>query len=85
MDKVKQRQTYAVQVGDYVGQMFIVCEVTEQDIGCLSIPDMKNIKVPLDKWEFGWNSDIIEHVEDISQDVFEVCVAQYQKNENLNY
>jgi len=84
MDQVKIRETYAVQTGDYVGQMFIVCEVTKKGIGCLSVPDMKNVLVPTDKWTLGRNSDIIEYVEDLSRDIFKVCVAQYNKNENSN-
>jgi len=84
MDQVKIRETYAVQTGDYVGQMFIVCEVTEKGIGCLSVPDMKNVLVPTDKWTLGRNSDIIEYVEDLSRDIFKVCVAQYNKNEDSN-
>lgn len=84
MDQVKKRQTYAVQTGDYVGQMFIVCEVTKAEVGCLAVPDMKNVKVPKDKWAIGRNSDIIEYVEDLSKDIFNVCTAQYKKNEDLN-
>jgi len=84
MDQVKKRQTYAVQAGDYVGQMFIVCEVTNAEVGCLAVPDMKNVKVPKDKWTIGRNSDIIEYVEDLSKDIFNVCTAQYKKNEDLN-
>ena len=84
MDQVKKRQTYAVQTGDYVGQMFIVCEVTKAEVGCLAVPDMKNVKVPKDKWTIGRNSDIIEYVEDLSKDIFNVCTAQYKKNEDLN-
>lgn len=84
MGQVKKRQTYAVQTGDYVGQMFIVCEVTDAEIGCLAVPDMKNVKVPVEKWVIGRNSDIIEYVEDLSRDIFNVCTAQYKKNEDLN-
>jgi len=84
MDQVKKRQTYAVQTGDFVGQMFVVCEVTDRGVGCLSVPEMKNVLVPTDKWSFGRNSDIIEYVEELSRDIFEVCVAQYSKNENIN-
>jgi hypothetical protein len=64
--------------------MFIVCEVTDKEIGCLSVPDMKNVKVPTDKWTIGRNSDIIEHVEETPKDVFKVCSAQYNANENSN-
>lgn len=79
---VKKRQAYAVQTGDYVGQMFIVCEITNQDIGCLSIPIMENVLVPKSKWSLGSESNIIEYVENISRDVFKVCVVQYNKNKD---
>ena len=49
-----------------------------------AVPEMKNVLVPTDKWSFGRNSDIIEYVEELSRDIFEVCVAQYSKNENIN-
>ena len=45
---------------------------------------MKNVKVPVEKWVIGRNSDIIEYVEDLSRDIFNVCTAQYKKNEDLN-
>ena len=83
-NSVKRRDCYAVHHGDYVGQMFIVCEVTDAEVGCLSVPEMKNVKVPTDKWTIGRNSDIIEHVEEMPKDVFKVCSAQYNKNENSN-
>jgi hypothetical protein len=82
MDQVKIRETYAVQTGDYVGQMFIVCEVTEKGVGCLSVPDMKNVLVPTDKWTLGRNSDIIEYVETLPDEVYMISETQYFVNEN---
>jgi hypothetical protein len=79
---VKRRDCYAVHTGDYVGQMFIVCEVTDREVGCLAVPDMKNVQVPNDKWTIGRNSAIIEYVEEMPKDVFRVCSAQYNENSN---
>ena len=84
MDQVKKRQTYAVQTGDYVGQMFIVCEVTDVEVGCLAVPDMKNVKVPKDKWTIGRNSDIIEYVETLPGEVYMISEKQYIVNEDSN-
>ena len=83
-NSTKRRDCYAVHQGDYVGQMFIVCEVTDKEVGCLSVPTMENVKVPIENWTIGRNSDIIEHVEETPKDVFKVCSAQYNKNENSN-
>ena len=81
---VKKRQCYAVTTGDYVGQLFMVCEVTEKEISCLSVPAMENVKVPKDKWIIGRNSNIIEYVETLPRTTFKVIEAQYTKNENSN-
>ncbi len=81
---VKKRDCYAVHQGDYAGQMFIICEVDDLGVGCLAVPDMKNVKVPTENWTIGRNSDIIERVEKTPKDVFKVCSAQYNKNENAN-
>lgn len=84
MVQVKTREAYAVQTGDYVGQMFIVCEITDSEVGCLAVPDMKNVKVPKEKWEFGRNSDIIEYVETLPDEVYMISETQYFANEDSN-
>jgi len=81
---IHKKEVFAVCAGDYVGQMFIVVEVTKEEVSCLSIPDMKNVKVPKEKFDFGRNNGIIEYVEEISKDIFDVSQAQYRKNEDLN-
>ena len=79
-----KREIYAVETGDYVGQMFAIVELMEDTIGCLSLPKMENIKVPIDSFENGRNSDIIKFVERLSKDVYSVVEAQYKKNEDPN-
>ena len=81
---IKKRQCYAVQTGDFVGQMFMVCEVTDEEVGCLSVPAMENVKVPKDKWIIGRNSDILDFVEVLPRQTFKVIQAQYNKNEDSN-
>ena len=84
MKAIKKRELYACSQGDYVGQMFIVIEVKDQKVNCLQVPDMKNIQIPTDKFDLGRNSDIIELVEVIPKDVYDVSAAQYRKNEDFN-
>ena len=75
-------QVYAVQTGDYAGQMFIIVECNKDSIGCLSIPIMENIQVPVNALEHARNNNIIKYVEKLPQGVFKVSAAQYFKNEN---
>tara|TARA_R110001583_G_scaffold43179_2_gene137308 strand:+ start:1708 stop:2034 length:327 start_codon:yes stop_codon:yes gene_type:complete len=77
-----KREVYAVQTGDYVGQMFTVVEPKTDFIGCLALPLMENIKVPVESFENGRNNDIIKFVEKLPKPVYSVVEAQYKKNEN---
>ena len=77
-----KKQIYAVETGDYVGQMFVVVEVSNDAIGCLSLPKMENIKVPRESFDSGRNNDIIKLVEELPKNVYSVVEAQYNKNEN---
>ncbi len=84
MKAIKKRELYACSHGDYVGKMFVVIEVKDQQVGCLQVPELVNLKIPTDTFDNGRNSDIIELVEVIPKDVFEVTTAQYYKNEDSN-
>ena len=79
-----KKDIYAVQTGDYIGQMFVVVDPTEDTIGCLSLPKMENIKVPRESFDNGRNNDIIKFVEKLPRKVYSVVEAQYNKNENSN-
>jgi hypothetical protein len=80
--KYSKRQVFAVQTGDYAGQMFIIVEPNKDSIGCLSIPTMENVNVPFDTFAHARNVDIIKYVEQLPRKVFKVSAAQYFKNEN---
>ena len=79
-----KREVYAVQTGDYVGQMFAIVDPKSDFIGCLSLPSIENIKVPIQSFENGRNSHIIKFVEKLPKEVYSVVEAQYNKNENSN-
>tara|TARA_R100001594_G_C3950700_1_gene242946 strand:+ start:260 stop:580 length:321 start_codon:yes stop_codon:yes gene_type:complete len=80
--KYSKREVYAVQTGDYAGQMFIIINPNKDIIGCLSIPTMENVNVPADSFEHARNTGIIKYVEQLPRNVFKVSAAQYTKNEN---
>jgi hypothetical protein len=77
-----KKQIYAVETGDYVGQMFVVVEIDNDTIGCLSLPEMKNIMVPKESFDSGRNNNIIKLVEELPKNVYSVVEAQYNNNEN---
>ena len=53
------------------------------DYKFLSLPEMYTRNVPIQKFEFAVDNDILEEVDRLPRDVYNVCVAQYRKNNNL--
>ena len=82
--KYNKRDIYAVETGDYVGQMFAIVDPKDNAIGCLCLPKMENIEVPIESFDTGRNEDIIKFVERLPKDVYSVIEAQYKKNEDPN-
>lgn len=80
----KPGEVYAVETGDYVGQMFVVVSKHEAHINCLSLPHMENIEVPKEAFDRGRNNDIITLIEKLPKAIFKVVKAQYKKNEDSN-
>ena len=44
----RKRDIYAVEAGDYVGKMFAIVEPKKDAIGCLILPQMENVDVPIE-------------------------------------
>ena len=80
----RKREIYAVETGDYVGKMFAVVDPKKDTIGCLILPQMENVNVPIESFDNGRNEDIIKFVERLPKDVYSVVEAQYKKNEDPN-
>ena len=80
--KYCKREVYAVETGDYVGKMFAVVDPKKEAIGCLILPQMENIDVPIESFDNGRNNDIIKLVEKLPKKVYSVVEAQYKKNED---
>jgi hypothetical protein len=85
--KIKKGDVYAVQTGDFVGQLFNYIEKDGEDYVFLSIPEMMIQRVPVDKFDFAKEHEIIEYVETLPRNIFKVVKAQYEelsKTENRN-
>jgi hypothetical protein len=75
-----KRNIYAVTTGDYVGEMFIYIEETNNTYHFLSIPKLINREVPKEKFELAWNFNIIEFVERAPKSVYKVAEKQFLYN-----
>lgn len=83
--KIRKGDVYAVQAGDFVGQMFNFVEQKGDDYCFLTTPEIKIQKVPIEKFDFAKEHEIIEYVETLPRNIFKVIKAQYEilsKKEN---
>lgn len=76
---------YAVVTGTYCGEMWACIGSMEKEHKFLSVPKNINRIIPKDKFAFGLKHNIIEVIEELPQDVFNVIQAQYHYNENINH
>jgi hypothetical protein len=83
LKNLKFGNTYAVQTGDYAGQLFIFIKANNQEYSFLSIPHMQNIKIPKAKLDFAFKHNIISLVERLPHYVRKIASLQFNKNEKL--
>ena len=76
----KKKFLYAVTGGKYLGELLVFIEAQENAYTFLTLPEMKNRTIPQEKFKFGLTEKIVDVVEKLPVDVFEVCRVQYTKN-----
>lgn len=78
---ISKKDVYAVQTGQFAGEMLIFIEEQGESHCFLSIPNMVNRDIPFDKFKFAVDNHIVEKVnEDLPKQVYSLCVAQYKQN-----
>lgn len=81
-DKLSEGDTYGVQTGQYVGEMWVFVEKSKDLLKFLSVPKMVNREVTKEKFDTGKELDIIEFVEKVPKNLFRVIKKQFQENRN---
>ena len=76
----EHRAVYAVTGGTYLGEFLVYIEKVDSDFMFLCLPKMEVKCIPYDKYILAIKGEVIEKVEDLPEDVYNVCVAQYRKN-----
>jgi hypothetical protein len=77
-----KKHAYAVTTGYYVGEILVFVEKTEDSYNFISIPKNINRHIPVNKFQIGLNESIVEHVEEIPDDVFSILEKQFEFNNN---
>ena len=81
-EKLKPGACYGVLHGKYVGELFVFVESTDDVLHFLSVPNMKNREVPIEKYKYGIKNGVLEFVEMLPRNERKVCVAQYHANKH---
>jgi hypothetical protein len=76
---LKGGDVYAVQTGDYVGELWIYVESNDENHYFLA-PNKINRQIPKEKFDFGKEHGIIEFVETTPKNIFKVLKEQYNQN-----
>ena len=80
--QLNKRDSYAVQTGDYVGEILIYIKSSSTHHSFISIPKNINRHIPKEKFDFARNHNIIEFVERMPRSVYRVLEKQFEYNEN---
>ena len=76
--KIKKGDVYAIQLGDFIGQFFNFIKKDGNEYIFLSTPMMEIQRVPKEKFDFAKEQGIIEYVENLPRNIFQVIEAEYQ-------
>tara|TARA_R110000868_G_scaffold273487_2_gene532671 strand:- start:268 stop:549 length:282 start_codon:yes stop_codon:yes gene_type:complete len=76
----KKQTVYAVTTGVFVGELLVYMEDSEDNHKFLSLPNMINRDIPIDKFKLGLQNKIVDIVDTIPRSIYKVCLAQYKKN-----
>lgn len=79
-NKPKEGNIYAVQTGDYAGELLLYIEKSGTEYQFLSIPLMTNRSVPVDKFDFALKERILEFVERSPTYVRKTSKAKFFEN-----
>lgn len=81
--KLRLGDTYAVQTGDYAGQLFMFMSKHKTSYHFLAVPMMENREVPIEKFDLALESGIIEYVERAPRYVRNIARIQYEENSKV--
>lgn len=74
-----KRAIFAVQHGSYKGDFFVLMNQTSEHVDFLSLPDNKPVRMTTKQFEDGVSNKIVELVERLPYNVYQICQAQYNE------
>lgn len=80
--RIKLGDCYACNQGDHVGKFLIYVDKNKSQYAFITTPNMETLWVPIDKFDLGKKSGIIEYVERVPKSVRETAKAKFEDNKS---
>ena len=77
---VNHGSVYAVLEGTRKGDFLVVVNTYSHKFDFLALPSMEPVTIARDDVDEGIQKKILEYVEKLPDDVYNVCIAQYEKS-----
>lgn len=81
------RRIYAIRDGSYKGNFFVYVGQDEDNYNFLSLPENEPVRVTKDEFNKGVREKIVDYIEKLPHNVYEICCAQYNESkakQNIN-
>jgi len=81
------RCCYAITQGSYKGNFFVYIRHDEEKFEFLSLPENHAVSVPTKEFTEGIMNKIVDRIERLPHNVYEICIAQYNEakaKDNIN-
>jgi len=73
---------FAVTRGTYFGANLVCIDSSESKINFLNVNDMTNMSISREDALTGLETNVLELLESIPDDIMDICIKQYEKNIN---
>jgi hypothetical protein len=77
---VKHGSVYAVLEGTRKGNFLVVINTYSHKFDFLALPSMSPVTITTEDIAEGIQKKILEHVEKLPDDIYNLCIAQYEKS-----
>ena len=79
-NRLKPGAVFAIHQGHHKGKFAVCIETDRKLFRFLFLPGLEPYNVPIKDVKNGLSTKILDFVENLPEDVFQICEAQYAKN-----
>lgn len=78
------RKIFAIRQGTRKGEFFVYISESDEDYNFLILPEIDTVTVKKPEFDHGLNKKIVEVVEKLPDNIYQICCAQYNESKSKN-